>query len=64
MLGRAEELAEFLSDRTLLISFNQTVLSAFWLSVEDEYLLQKATRIACLLSLPIRMKHLFQLLQI
>ena len=43
-----EELAELLSDRTLMISFNQKALASFWLSVLDEYplLLQKATKIS------------------
>jgi len=35
--GREEELAELSSDRSIMITFNQRVLSSFWLSLQDEY---------------------------
>ena len=45
--GEEEELAELLSDQTLMIDFNQKALVSFWLGVVDEYplLSQKATKI-------------------
>ena len=45
--GCEKELAELLSDRALMISFNQKTLASFWLSVLKKYplLLQKATKI-------------------
>jgi len=42
-----EELAGLSSDRSFMISFNQTAVSSFWLSAENEYplLSQKATKL-------------------